>query len=78
MALCTKTSRSPAYPKLLGLSRPRGKNMSLKDMGPDFKNQDARYVLTVDAKDTPFPTESAALDAWMETFRTMLNPVRAA
>lgn len=73
MALCTAEKRKPAFPKMMGLSTPRGHTMSLTDMGPAFADPDQRYVLTVDAEVIPFAEEAAASKAWAQRFADILK-----
>lgn len=69
MPLCQATRKAPSFPKMLGLSSPRGHQMSLVDNGPEHADPEARYVLTVDADATPFADEAAATKAWETAFQ---------
>lgn len=78
MALCTSKTRPAEFPKSLGLSTPRGHSLSLTDMGPEFADADARYVLTVDESVQSFADPKAAHGAWQEAFSTCLGATQPA
>ena len=73
MPLCQATRKAPSFPKMLGLSSPRGHQMSLVDNGPQHADAAARYVLTVNETVTPFADEETAGKAWHTTFQACIT-----